>query len=214
MYRKNFVGGHKAQLVRNKIEGGFCMSKKRKNVGLNVQSDREMLIKKLEVEKIASIEEKLKGLKLANQTDSLTIPTTKVDINTLYGVTTHPWAHFWEHEKIDLKTPVILGRERNVIGGLFQYFEAKERGLKQIDAVYIDSLKGKIVSISTLKEQFQDKNICISFAYSLYTILFDELQYIIGFSEFYENFDKLFIQENVCLRIYNYILALDEAFGG
>ena len=207
------VGGRKTQVSIKENEGEIRMEAIQEVGELETQNEREQIIKAQEAERIAVIEEKLIGLKLAHKTDSYTIPVTQVNVEDLC-VTMQPWASFWEHKKIDLRTPVILGREKNVIGGPFQFFEAQEKGLKQIDAVYIDSLKGKVVSASTLKEQFLDKDICISFAYSLYATLFDELQYIISFSEFCENFDRLFVQEDVYWRTYCYISELDEVFGG
>lgn len=184
------------------------------NVGEHeTQKDVEKHIKECEAEEIALIEEKLEGLKLAYGADSYTVPITKVAIDDLLGVTMQPWESFWEHDKIDLRTPIILGREKNVIAGPYQYFEAKESGLKEIDAVYIDSLKRKKVSVSALKKQFKDKNICFGFAYSLYALL-HEIQYVVPFCEFCNNFDEIFEQGDIHFRIYNYILALDEEYGG
>jgi len=170
-------------------------------------------IKKHEAERIALLEEKLKGLKLAHQTGLHTIPVKQVATDDLSGVSLQPWGNFWEHDKIDLRTPVILGREKNIIGGPMQYFTAKEEKSKQINAVYIDSLRGKIVSADTLREQFKDEQLCMSFAYCLYIAVSTSIQNIVSYSDFCQNFDRIFEQKNICWLIYDYISELDKAYG-
>ena len=169
--------------------------------------------KHYEAERISVLKEKLIGLELAYETNLVTVPVTQVPVDELAGVTMHPWDNFWDHEKIDLRTPVILGREKNVIAGPFQYFEAKDKGLKIIDAVYLDSLLWKSISIYTLKKQFQDKDIAVSFAYSLYALVFD-LQECVSYKDFYKNANSIFIKEEVGARIESYILETDREIGG
>ena len=190
------------------------MNEKEKNIALQTQKQVESVIKTYEAETIAALKEKLKGLELAYDTDLYTVPVTKVAVADLIGVTMNPWESFWEHKKIDLRTPVILGREKNVIAGPMQYFHAVEQGFKEIDAVYIDSLRMKWISSRSLKEQFRDENICKSFGYSLYALVTNWVSYIVSFDDFSKSFDELLKQEKICSFISDYIDELEQVFGG
>ena len=179
---------------------------------LKTQNSVENAIKALEAEKIATLEEKLKGLKLAYSTDLQTVPVTNVDPGELTGTTVLSSENLWDHHKIDLKTPIILDRSKNVIAGPMQYFEAKDKGLKTIDAVYIDSLKGKTIYIDTLRQQFQDEKVSTGFAYSLYAAV-SHMYEVISYEDFVENIDELFSEDLIRDKISNYISALDDEFG-
>ena len=167
-----------------------------------------------QTEEIEALDEKSKALKLARETDMYTIPIAKVDVKELRGVTKHPWENLWDHQKIDARTPIILERSKNVIGGPFKYFDAQENGDEKIEAVYIDSLKRKIISPETLKNQFKDEMLYKSFAYSLYAAIHYSISEIISFEGFCENFEEYFEQQYICERISDYILELDRTYWG
>jgi len=234
MLKKQKVGGHKTQTGNNtKKEREFAM-KGIKNVGERktqnevekqmpnpkflcgnkAQSLQEHCIKEAEAERIAFLKEAVKGFTLSFETDINTIPVIQVEVKDLCGVKQYPWGGFWnEEEKINLSTPVILDREKNVIAGIYQYCNAKENGLIKIDAVYMDSLYGKILSANNLKNQFEDETICTSFAYNLYALLFGH-QYKISYSEFCDKFDELWDEDEIWFNIHRYISTFNDVIGG
>ena len=230
--QKNSVGGHKTQ-VEGTIRGEKSMGKI-KNVGARkaqskvekqnpkakflsgnkAQSMQEHCIKEAEAERIAFYKEAVKGFTLGLETDINTIPVIQVEVEDLCGVKQYPWDGFWdEEEKINLSTPVILDREKNVIAGIYQYRHAKENNLIKINAVYMDSLFGKILSKNNLRNQFENETICTSFAYNLYALLFD-IQYKVSYSEFCNKFDELWDEDEIFYNIHLYIRNDNSVMGG
>ncbi len=164
------------------------------------QDEYLRLVEESKKQELLEAKEKEKALKLAEETDETTIPVTNIPMNQILGVTIQPWNRFWEHSAIDLQTPIILERSQNVIGGPKQYFDAEEAGQKEIKGVYIDSLFNKKISAKNLEHQFNDKNVAMSFAYSLYACVFD-LCDIVSYSDFctyvYNNLENSDIEARI-----------------
>ena len=182
--------------------------------GNKAQSIQEHCIKDAEAERIAFYKEAVKGFTLGFETDINTVPVIQVAVKDICGIKQYPWGGFWdEEEAINLSTPVVLDRERNVIAGIYQYLYAKENGLIKINAVYMDSLYGKILSANNLRNQFEDESICTGFAYNLYALLF-ERQYKVSYPEFCNKFDELWDEDEIWFNIHQYISTVNEVIGG
>ncbi len=233
MINKRFVGGHKTQVVNKQTIGETSMGKIKNGVTYNTQNEaenqipkpeflrgnkaqsiQEHCIKDAEAERIAFYKEAVKGFTLGFETNINTIPVIQVEVKDICGVKQYPWGGFLdEEEAINLSTPVVLDRERNVIAGIYQYLYAKENGLIKINAVYMDSLYGKILSANNLRNQFEDESICTGFAYNLYALLF-ERQYKVSYPEFCNKFDELWDEDEIWFNIHQYISTVNEVIGG
>ena len=172
----------------------------------------EEMLRKWEAEKIAALEEKLTGMKLAHSTGLEIVPVVKIDVSEIAGISVLSGENKWDYHKIDMKTPIIIDRCKNVIAGPIQFMEAKDKGHKKIDAVYIDSLKGKYISIDSLRRQFQNEKISTSFAYSLYSAI-SYMYEVISYKDFVENIDELFCEDRIIGKIGNYVYNLDDEYG-
>ena len=176
----------------------------------NFMNFSEIEIKKQQAKKIAALKEKLKGLELAYETDIHTIPVTKVKVDEIAGINMRPSEiKSWKRNKISLEAPVILDRSKHVIAGHTQYLNAKGNNFDQIDAVYIDSLKGKFICSHNLRSQFKNKDVCFGIAYSLYSLLYD-INDRVSYNEFKENLERYFLEWEIKSRLNKYILDLDE----
>ena len=181
---------------------------------LKTVKKNEKFVKQNERNVIHALEVLLKAKKLGQKTDLLTLPVTKVNVNKLRGVVFPGWQGLWDHKSIDPRTPIIIDRYKYVIAGAYQYYDAVENGVKEIDAIYIDSIRLKILSIHTLRKQFPDKDVCLSLAYSLYIVFYDALEYIRTYSEFCEIFESIFSSDDIYYHTMAYFNELDKDLFG
>ena len=210
-------GGHKAQKLERTKRGEKTMKNQKNTVVSNNKQMpdeewRDAVCRQFEAEKIDLFERILKAKKLSYETDINLIPIVQIDVKDL-SLSKHPWGRpCTPEDKINPNTPVVLGREYDVIAGAYQYFNAKEKGLNKINAVYIDSLPWKRISLSNLRKQFKDESICISFAYNLYALIYKPEDKI-SYAEFYNDADKFFDEEEIWYRIHQYVSSLNEEIG-
>lgn len=213
---ENFGDGLKTQMSKKTKEGDAM--KKLNNIGVRdtqIESRSDFLqayIKSAEKEKISLYERILKAKYLSYETDINLIPIVQVNFKHI-SLSELPWGKpYVPEDKINLNTPVVLGRDYDIIAGAHQYFNAKEKGLTKIDAVFIDSLPWKHISLSNLKKQFKDESMSISFAYNLYALLY-ESEYMISYDDFYNEADNLFYQDEIWFRLHQYVSSLNEGMG-
>lgn len=222
----------KTQLGDSEIDGGLCMSKKKKDEFMSVlrevniqipkpkflcgdtaQNVQEHRIKELEIERLNFHKEAITGIILAHITDINTIPVIKVKMNDLCGIREYPWNDFWDkNENINLNTPVVIDNEKNIIAGMHQYLNAVKNGSSNITAVYMESLGGKFLSVNNLKNQFED-SICTSFAYNLYSLFYKHHNRV-SYSEFCDKFEELWDEDEIFYNIHQYIRNNNSVMGG
>ena len=141
------------------------------------------------------------------------IPVVKVQLNEIDYGDIFKWEESWDYDAIDPRTPIILDRGKYLIGGHLQYLSAKESREEYIKAVYLDSLYDTKISAQTLEQQFLDKNISMSFAYSLYASVHDNRDVVL-FPNFCYYFYPKIENFNIEKRIKDYIDSLNVYFGG
>ncbi len=150
--------------------------------------------------------EAIKGFTLAYNTDPYTIPVKKVKVRDLFQCNK---GSYKPDEKINPKTPIILNRKKEIIAGIYQYRYAKKNHLTKINAVYMDSLLGKLISPDSLKKQFKDDTICTGFAYKLHALLYAPKKKL-SYPEFCYYFPLFWNEKYIASYIYNYIFIFNN----
>ena len=162
--------------------------------------------------KILQTEEKLKAWRRSLETDFKTIPVIEIPITSIKDVSLPPGSHFWARDAVDARTPVILGRNYDVICGATQFYKAFATKQEKINAVYIDSLYDKDLSLNNIKNQFENEDICKGFVYQLYLCI-SERDELTSFSFFAEKIYKELENWDIGCQIRQYINELDYELG-
>lgn len=142
---------------------------------------------------IELLEVKCKLLKEAQKLPDDIIHVTRIKIE---DITDYSYVSIFDIPEPEMRkfynTPILVDREKGLGYGYAQIILAKEKGLKSVGCVYIDSLMFKNVTLSNILEQFQGKGVSgLYFAFELYNYFIDQSGRML-FSEFCQNSEYYF----------------------
>lgn len=120
--------------------------------------------------------------------DRQTIPLDKMKIDDIYDPSFACQIDYGNEEvNTFYKTPVLIGGDSDLLFGIKQIRYLKEKGVKYVNCVYIDSMVFKTIDPFYFKDQFNNKfQSWEYFAFGLYCVFIDNSKNVI-FDEFKKN---------------------------